>query len=107
MKTLRILFLLTVVSIAGFAQIPNASFENWHPYSLGEYPDGWMTSDSVAKALGNQNNAYKGTDPFDGSFSLHLKSVSVGIAQGPGVATNGNISLAGINFVFSGGTADA
>jgi hypothetical protein len=106
MKTLRILSLLTLIAFVSKAQIPNASFENWYSYSLGEYPNGWMTSDSVAKALGGQNNVYKGTDAADGQFSMHLKSVSVGFTNGPGVATNGIVQLQGATFAFSGGSAD-
>lgn len=106
MKTLLIVLFLLVISFASKAQIPNASFENWYTYSLGEYPTGWMTSDSVAVALGGTNNVYKGNDPYDGSFSMHLKSVSVGFVNGPGVATNGMVKLVGASFVFTGGTAD-
>ena len=87
--------------------ITNASFENWHPYSLGEYPDFWSTSDSIAVALFGGTSVYKGNDSYDGTASLHLKSVLtlIGNIKGPGVATNGNVAFAG-TFVFSGGTPD-
>lgn len=104
-KLLPLLFLITgCISVS--AQIPNAGFENWHAYATGEYPDFWTTSDSVAVALGAGNNAYKGTDSYEGTYCLHLKSVNAGFVSGPGIATNGIVNLVGANFVFSGGSPD-
>ncbi len=100
-------FLLTQVSL--FSQtIPNGSFESWYSYALGEYPTGWMTSDSVSAAYGGGNNASKSTAAYDGSYALQLKNTSIlsGAVKGPGVATNGVITSAGLNFTFSKGTAD-
>lgn len=99
-------FLLAVFS-ASAQTIPNASFENWHPYSLGEYPDSWTSSDSVAVALGGGASVFKGTDPYDGTLSIHMKSVNTSFGiKGPGVATNGIVSLSGSTFIFSGGSPD-
>ena len=42
MKTLQLVFLFFIGFLSTSAQnIPNASFENWHAYSFGEYPDFW------------------------------------------------------------------
>lgn len=106
MKSIRLLLILLIAAFSAQAQIPNASFESWYAYSLGEYPTGWMTSDSVAVALGGSNNAIKGSDPYEGSFSLHLISVQTAFVKGPGVATNGKIVLDGATFKFSGGSPD-
>jgi len=107
MKTLRILLILFPIAFGSLAQIPNASFENWYSYSLGEYPTGWTTSDSVSNAYGAGPNVYKGTDPFDGALSMHLKSVNTSFGiKGPGMATNGLVEFSGGAFVFSGGSPD-
>src|SRR4051812_27460281 len=107
MKTLRILlFLLITVAATNAQTIPNAGFESWYSYSLGEYPTGWMTSDSVAKALAGVNNVYKDINSYEGSFAMHLMSIDAGLVKGPGVATNGTISQVGLSFVFSGGSPD-
>ena len=108
MKTLLSGLLIFFGIFSSSAQnLPNASFENWHPYSLGQYPDFWNTSDSIAVALLGGPSVYKGSDSYDGTSSLHLKSVLtlLGNIRGPGVATNGNVAFAG-TFVFSGGTPD-
>jgi hypothetical protein len=106
MKTLRILLCLVLITVASKAQIPNASFENWYTPNTLEYATGWMTSDSLSRALQGGSSAFKGSDPYDGTFSLHLKSVTVGFTTGPGVATNGVVGFNGTAFVFSGGTPD-
>jgi hypothetical protein len=108
MKTLLSSLLIFIGIFSVSAQdIPNASFENWHPYSLGEYPDFWSTSDSVAVALGGGTSVFKGTDPYDGNLSLHLKSVTTTFGiSGPGVATNGVVTLSGSTFIFKGGSLD-
>lgn len=112
MKTLQLVFLFFIGFLSTSAQnIPNASFENWHAYSFGEYPDFWTTSDSVAFANGGGTSVFKSSaDPYDGTFSLHLKSVQITIVifqiTGPGIATNGQVNLVGNNFEFSGGTPD-
>ena len=107
MKSLLSSLLIFIGIFSASAQnIPNASFENWHPYSLGEYPDSWTTSDSVAVALGGGTSVFKFTDPYDGTLSLHMKSVTTTFGiSGPGVATNGLVSLSGATFIFSGGSA--
>jgi hypothetical protein len=87
--------------------VPNLDFEIWQNYASGEIPTGWMTSDSLSVALGEGNNVTKGNDPYHGSFSIHLRSVVTGFGiSGPGVATNGIITLSGTEFVFSGGNPD-
>ncbi len=107
MKYLIALFFPIVVATGLKAQIPNASFESWYTYALGEYPTGWTTSDSVAAALGGGNNVFKGNDPSDGNLSMHLKSVNTTFGiKGPGMATNGLVEFSGGAFVFSGGSPD-
>ena len=84
MKNLLSSLLIFIGSFSASAQnIPNQSFETWHPYSLGEYPHLWSTSDSVAVALGGGTSVFKGTDPYEGALSLHMKSVTTnfGIIQ--------------------------
>ena len=53
---------------------------------------------------------FQGSDPYDGALSMHLKSTQIIIfgfpVSGPGIATNGIISLVGTNFQFSGGSPD-
>ena len=114
MKTqlLLLVVLIFFVALSASAQnIPNASFENWHSYSLGEYPDWWATSDSVSAANGGGASVFKSSaDPYDGIYSLHLKSTQITIivfqVSGPGIATNGQVNFVGGNFEFSGGSPD-
>jgi hypothetical protein len=108
---LSVLLLFTGIISASAQNIPNASFEGWHPYVLGEYPDFWTTSDSVAQANSSGTpSVFSGNDPYDGALSMHLKSVQISIfgfpVTGPGIATNGLVNLVGASFVFSGGSPD-
>jgi len=104
----NLLSLLTILVFFGAnAQVPNTGFENWHPYSpAGEYPDGWTTSDSLSNELGGGHNATKDNDAFEGTYAIRLTSVQTIIAKGPGVATNGSVSLSGSDFAFNGGSPD-
>jgi hypothetical protein len=112
MKSLLSLLLIFFGILTVSAQnIPNASFENWYNYSLGKYPNSWTTSDSISVANSGGISVFDGTDAYDGTKSLHLKSVQVTILiqiKGPGIATNGLISLnqSTFQFVFSGGSPD-
>ena len=112
MKTLlTILFIFFGIFFSSAQNIPNASFENWHAYSLGEYPDSWSTSDSVSVANGGGTSVFKSAvDPYHGTYSIHLKSVQISFfgfpVKGPGIATNGQVNLVGSNFQFSGGSPD-
>jgi hypothetical protein len=91
-------------------QLVNPSFEAWTAFNTsngpGEYPDGWTTSDSVTMAVASTHSAIKGIDPFDGSSSLHLKSLQYFTLKGSGLASNGTIAFNGSSFTFTGGTAD-
>jgi hypothetical protein len=104
------LFICFALTTASAQTIPNSGFENWTPYVSGEYPDGWTTSDSVTVAYGGGNSAYKGTDAYEGTYCMHLKSTEILFiilqVKGPGFATNGNMALVGTNFEFSGGSPD-
>jgi hypothetical protein len=82
------------------AQIPNASFENWTPFSstcaTGEYPTGWQTTDSLSQCLAAGNSAIRngGPEKCDMLYSIKLTSVNVPFppVKGPGVATNGTLT---------------
>ena len=108
-----ILALLFVISgtLSLYAQsFPNSGFENWTPYSTGENPDSWTTSDSVTVLYQGGNSAFSGTDAYEGSKCLHLKSTQITYIviqlKGPGIATNGTMSLVGASFQYSGGSPD-
>ncbi len=104
MKTIHFIIYFNLLALGSVAQISNGSFENWHIYSLGEQPDNWSTSDSIAAALGGGNNVFKGTDSYDGLYSMHLLTVLTQIGvKVPGIATNGLIGYVGSSAVFSGG----
>lgn len=112
----KVLLFLSLITFAfnSFGQgLTNASFENWTSFTstggTGEYPTGWTTTDSIGKANGGLTSAWRGTDPFDGANSLHLKTSQVTIfipITGPAIATNGKVNLVGANFVFSGGSPE-
>lgn len=113
-KVLLILsFLISTVLVNAQGTV-NPSFETWTAFStsggVGEYPTGWTTSDSLTKANGGVESAWKGTDSYDGTYCLHLKSsliVYSGInVAGPAVATNGIVALSGLSLAFSGGNPD-
>jgi hypothetical protein len=112
MKTLLSLLFIAFAASLSAQDIPNASFENWVPYANGEYPSSWTTSDSISYNYNGGNNVTKGTDPYDGSFSMHLKSVQIQVGPfqvtGPGIATNGliNFNSSTFTFEFSGGSPD-
>ena len=111
MKNLLSLLLIFGGILTSFAQtIPNSSFESWLPYSTGEYPQGWTTSDSISVNYNGGTSVFSGADAYDGVKSIHLKSVQINVGipvTGPGIATNGLVNLSGFTFVFSGGTADS
>ena len=111
MKTLLSVSLIFIGILTSSAQnIPNAGFENWTPYSTGEYPSWWSTSDSVAVANLGGTSVFKSTDAYEGSLCIHLKSVQITFfglpITGPGIATSGIVSLSGLAFKFSGGSPD-
>lgn len=117
-KSLVFLFLLSFASIAFGQTLVNPSFEDWTSFSasggVGEYPTGWTTTDSTTMASGGVQSVWRGTDPFAGLASLHLKSALIvysGInVAGPAVATNGIIAIKQVglsaSYDYSGGTAD-
>jgi hypothetical protein len=98
MKNLLVVFLSFFLVYSSTAQISNGSFEQWRPYSpgtlIGGVPDGWTTSDSLSQSYSGGPSAFQGTDPHDGSSSIHLKSTQISLfglftLAVPGVATNG------------------
>ena len=113
-KSILFLFLMASTSVLFGQGILNPSFETWTSFTAsggsGEYPTGWTTSDSLTKASGGVQTAWRGLDPYEGANSLHLKSAVI-IFQGfnvagPAVATNGIVSLNGFALAYSGGHAD-
>ncbi len=112
MKKLLLSFIIIIagIKLTSAQDIPNAGFENWHPYTNGVYPDFWTTSDSIAVNNGGGKSVFDSTDAFEGSKCMHLKSVAIVIivfnVSGPGIATNGQISFNGSTFQFFGGSPD-
>ncbi|REJ82859.1 MAG: T9SS C-terminal target domain-containing protein [Bacteroidetes bacterium] len=104
--TIFVCMLLAMSASLHSQNIINPGFETWSPYSLGEYPDGWTTSDSLSRALAGVPTATKTTIAAEGSFAIDLQSAFVGFLTGPGVATNGIITFSAPTFTFSGGTPD-
>ena len=106
---MRILFTLLLISCITVvkAQIPNTNFENWTiTGNAGDSLNDWTTSERTVRNYGGMNNVFKGTDPQEGSFSIHMKNVQVTIGgfitvKGPGVATNGLIAFNAGNFTFT------
>src|SRR5205085_10847541 len=96
------LFVTLIAFANAYSQIPNPSFENWTPYTSGEYPTSWFTTDSTYLAYGaTAHSAVRElTDVCNLSYSVKLTSVLVSIAVGPGVATNGKIT--GISTITGG-----
>jgi len=113
-KTFVLLFLLSFTSIAFSQALVNPSFETWTSFvasgGVGEYPTGWTTTDSITKANGGVESAWKGTDFYDGSYCLHLKTSQITYLgfpiTGPAIATNGKVNMVGASFIFTEGSAD-
>jgi hypothetical protein len=113
-NSLVLLFLLSCVSLSFGQALVNPSFETWTSFvasgGVGEYPTGWTTTDSITKANGGVQSAWKGTDFYDGNYCLHLKTSQITYLgfpiTGPAIATNGKVNLVGASFVFTEGSAD-
>ena len=107
---LTFLFVFTGTLTLSAQSIPNSGFESWTPYGSGENPNSWNTSDSVTVLYQGGNSAYSRTDSYEGSKCLHLKSTQITYIvlqlTGPGIATNGTMSLVGASFQFTGGSPD-
>jgi hypothetical protein len=112
-KILLLLLIFTGINIANAQTIPNAGFENWHPYANGVYPDYWSTDDSITVNNQGGKSVYDSSDAFEGSKCMHLRSVQITLfsfpIKGPGIATNGVISINAIagTVNFSGGSQDS
>lgn len=63
--------LLSLLSVAGFAQMPNGGFENWTTVPVGESLDYWENSSLQS----DSGVVTKSTDKVSGSFSVKLKTV--------------------------------
>lgn len=111
-------YLLTLIflgfTVVNAQNIPNASFEDWtNTGNAGDSLHGWMSSERTVRNYGGSNSVFKGTDPYDGAFSIHLKNVQIApfpglFIKGPGTATNGliNFNSGTFQFTFTGGSPD-
>ncbi len=95
-----------------FAQIPNASFENWtHTATSGaggtagyDQPVSWGTANAFISTLDSVYTCIKGTPALVGSYYIKLLSKAVPILGAiPGVAVTGAITVTGTTYSVSGG----
>lgn len=119
MKKILSFCILICLSIAGFAQVPNGTFESWTPYGVVEVPTSWNTTDSVSftNALPQHSAVQDVSDVQSGNASLRLTSWTYFAAPGPipvvpglpGCASNGSVvtNLSSFSITPTGGTADA
>ncbi len=113
-KSVLLLSFFFIATLTFGQGLVNGSFENWTPFAasggIGEYPTTWTTTDSITKANGGVESAWKDTDAFAGSYSLHLKTSQITYLgfpiKGPAIATNGIVNLVGATFEFSGGSPE-
>ncbi|HRH64843.1 MAG TPA: T9SS type A sorting domain-containing protein [Bacteroidia bacterium] len=117
MKKIHSFCVLFLVSIAGFSQVPNGTFEIWEPYGIVQVPTSWKTTDSVSftNFIPQHSAAQDVSDVQSGTSSLRLTSwtyfASPGIALVPGLpgcASNGTVltDLTNLTITPTGGTAD-
>jgi hypothetical protein len=111
---LLLLLIFTGINLSKAQTIPNAGFENWHPYINGVYPDNWTTDDSISANNSGGKSVYDSSDAYEGSKCMHLRSVQIILfgsfpVKGPGIATNGVISINAVagTINFSGGSQDS
>jgi hypothetical protein len=111
------LFLFLLLTTSAFAQIPNASFENWtHTATSGaggaegyDQPVSWGTPNAYVSTYDSIYMCTKGTGGASGGGSYYLQLTSKTInALGfpitvPGAAVTGNINIAGTTISVSGG----
>lgn len=109
-KIILVACMISGALFSGAQTIPNPSFEDWANYSLGERPVFWNTSDSLTVAVGAGHSAVKeATYKCDQSYAAKMTSIGITFpvaATGPGVITNGVITVNGLNYAASGGTPD-
>ena len=95
-----------------FAQIPNASFENWtHTATSGaggtagyDQPVSWGTANAFISTLDSVYTCSKGTTGAPaGSSYISLTTKTVLITAVPGVAVTGSINVSGTTYSVSGG----
>ncbi|MBL0137425.1 MAG: T9SS type A sorting domain-containing protein [Bacteroidetes bacterium] len=110
--------LLICLSLAGFAQVPNGTFESWTPYGAVEIPTSWNTTDSVSftNVLPQHSAVQDISDVQSGNASLRLTSWTFYASPGPipvvpglpGCASNGTVitNLTSFSITPTGGTPD-
>lgn len=92
MKKALLLSCAFCATFSAFAQIPNASFENWSNSNGYNTPDGWSNINAMTAPM-SVYTAEKGTPGTVGSSYLKLTSKTVaGMGVMPGIVATGNIN---------------
>lgn len=94
MKKIYSLIAAIAVYALGFAQIPNAGFENWTSTGSYEDPDGWATMNFISVSNGH-TSCEKSTDSHSGSYALKVtNNTSLGQMQGGwGIVASGGLDF--------------
>src|SRR5262245_22235035 len=73
---MKLIFTLAIVveGVAGFAQIPNPSFENWNSFGSYENPCGWYTQNATFEAS-NDQLVQSTTSTFQGARAVKLENL--------------------------------
>jgi hypothetical protein len=97
--TMKLLLALAIVSgsiLSGFAQIPNASFENWTNSGSAEVPVGWFVASSQAYSS-DHAGVRSSANAYAGAWAVAIENMK---------SENGNVFRAGLKS-GSDGTKDA
>ena len=100
MKKLSTLFCSVLLTGAAFAQIPNASFENWTAHTGYDTPDMWGNLNAVT-GVASVYTCEKGTPGAAGASYIKLTSKTVVLPVAPGLAVTGTINTT--SYTVSGG----
>ncbi|MBN9484881.1 MAG: hypothetical protein BGO70_05825 [Bacteroidetes bacterium 43-93] len=95
MRQILILFFLLSTGLSLYAQIPNASFENWTNHGSYNTPDGWdnRNAQTASAAIFTCQQDTPGTD---GNYYMMLISKKIGSSVVNGIAVSGRLdSLTG------------
>jgi len=89
-KKLAFIIILSDLTLTGFCQIPNWSFENWVNEGGYENPESWGTTNSIT-ASNDIFTATKDSSGNPGSYYLKLTSKSDGSRVVNGIAESGTL----------------
>ena len=92
-KKLAFIIILSGLTLTGFCQIPNWSFENWVNEGGYENPESWGTTNSIT-ASNDIFTATKDSSGNPGSYYLKLTSKSDGSRVVNGIAVSGTLDTA-------------